>query len=393
MRASLLIPLIFLICGICQSPQLSSPKILPSFLDGQQSAPYTNANAIPDTQKEAAPSFFARLFRKTPPRHNVAIIVDTTSSMNTNDRGGECDKQRLTCELTGVQTLLSKLTPCKASKSPCGEATNGNVANAIDKVSLFTFPNVTIDTAMNDFNCTGKNPMVNRYSFPSPGASKYAPPSLPVTTLTYQIVSYSSDYRTSNSAPALNSDSDIVKAIGGKTGCPSMRAIGGESTYFAGAIYAAQASLIAERAVRPGSQNVMILITDGDAASRPNQMQPGTTSSGMYPSWSNQCGQAITAAQDATTAGTKVYAVAYGARLTGCSTDVSGTYKGYSACQTMEAIASSPAYFFSNYALGLPGSTCVSLSHPATNLNQILAEIANSIKPSRSLPKKRSGRA
>jgi hypothetical protein len=332
---------------------------------------------------------------KAPTPHNVAIIVDTTSAMSTVDR--QCnDESNLACALAGVRNLLNNLSPCRPSESTCGAATSGNVANAVDRVSLFVFPNVAVGTAINDYNCGSKGPTNEPYSTPTAGASTYAPSSWPAQTPTYRIVDYSSDYRISDMATTLNPDSDLVKAVGGTSGCPFMRPIGGMGTYYAGAIYAAQASLVAEQAARPDSVNVMILITDGFANSRQNQFQPGATDSGTYPSWVDECGQAIVAAKTATKAGTRVYAVAYGAASSPCVTDTSGPYRGYSPCRMMRSIASSHAYFFSSPMVFTPSgsqvpqrTTCDSASHSATNLNLIFTEIATSIKAARSIPKRR----
>ena len=57
---------------------------------------------------------------------------------------------------------------------------------------------------------------------------------------------------------------------------------------------------------------------------------PGaSTTSGVYPSTKQQCHQAITAAQWAAqqgVGGTRVYAVAYGATSSGCTTDTKPNY-------------------------------------------------------------------
>ncbi len=125
-----------------------------------------------------------------------------------------------------------------------------------------------------------------------------------------------------------------------------MQSPGGEGTYYAGAIYAAQASLVAAKAANPGSQNVMIILSDGDSnASKAQLAGSASTTSGVYPSTKNQCHQAVTAAQAATAAGTMVYTVAYGADSSGCSTDS----PSISPCQTMQQMASDSAKFFSDY--------------------------------------------
>jgi hypothetical protein len=202
-------------------------------------------------------------------------------------------------------------------------------------------------------------------------------------------VDYSSDYRTSDTVSDLNPTSDLVKAVGGASGCTGLKALGGESTYLAGAIYAAQASLIAERAARPGSRNVLILIAAGYANVRRDQMGPGATDSGTYPSWVNECEQAVAAARYVTAHGTRVYSVAYGAQSSGCAFDSLEPGRGITPCQTMRGIASSPAYFFSDYTQSFTGSNCMSAVHRDPNLIGIFTEIGNSIEARAPIVQKR----
>jgi hypothetical protein len=341
----------------------------------------------------------ASFFRKGPAKHNIAIVVDSTHILN--HKNGQSWNSSLGDALAGVRTLLGELSPCRANESTCHTRRNGIARDAVDVVSLFTFPNV--GTVENEYNCGKSGAHALPYTFPSPTATSLSPiaitylsraqsetlPEVPMTVpVTYQITPYSNDYRTSDSDPALNLDSRLVRSLGGKQGCSGLQAPGSMSTFYAGVIYAAQASLLAEQAARPGSQNVIILITDGDANSRGAQLHPSATGSGNYPSWVNECGQAITAARDAAIAGTRVYSVANWAPSTGCRTDVSGAYKGYSPCQTMQAIASSPGYFFSNYPSG-SDATCLSAAHPDADPNQIFTQIAKSIESSRSVTKQR----
>ena len=74
---------------------------------------------------------------------NVAMVLDTTASMASNDSDANCSNTRIHCALAGVQNLLQGLAPC-APSSP------KNGCTAFDQVSLFTFPNVRADTASND---------------------------------------------------------------------------------------------------------------------------------------------------------------------------------------------------------------------------------------------------
>ncbi len=353
-----------------------------------------NGNAIFVKQQAVVSTYFARLFGLasvdmvasaaaamrggvTPP-HNVVVIVDTTASMNDTDSSSDCNNTRLSCALSGVRTLLDELWPCASSQSTCGTASNGNVPNPVDVVSLFAFPNVTQSTVTYDSNCSGRYPTAQGYTFPAAGASNYSPGA---STATYRIVNFSSDYRVSDTAPTLNSPSMLTKASGGESGCPGMGAPGGEGTYVAGAVYAAQAALLAEQAANPGSRNVIILLSDGDVSARSSAMPGASTTSGSYPSTINQCHQAVTAAQAATAAGTTVYTVAYGAQSSGCSTDKIAI----TPCQTMQQSASSAATFFSDYAAS-GGSSCISSARPTTSLNQIFTEIGGDFTTSRLIP-------
>ena len=45
-------------------------------------------------------------------QYNVAIVVDTTSSMGDPDPDQNCNGSQIQCALSGVQVLLNSLTPC-----------------------------------------------------------------------------------------------------------------------------------------------------------------------------------------------------------------------------------------------------------------------------------------
>lgn len=313
--------------------------------------------------------------------YNVAIVVDTTASMNTADT--DCGSNtRLQCALAGVQVFLHDLFPCAQNEATCGTVTNGNVADSVDQVSLFAFPNVTLGTVGTDYDCSATTPTKEPYTFPSSSATTYAPSGS--STPTYQVVGYSSDYRASDTSASLSTTSNIVKAVNGVSGCTGMSAPGGEGTYIAGAIYAAQASLVAAKAAHAGSTNVMIILSDGDAGTTTSGAMTGaSTTTGTYPSTKQQCAQQITAAQAAATAGTKVYTVAYGSPSTGCAMDTSPTM---SPCTAMQNMASNARFFYSDYTQSGSGSTCQSAAQPTSNLNQIFTDIAGSLSVPRLIP-------
>jgi hypothetical protein len=163
---------------------------------------------------------------------------------------------------------------------------------------------------------------------------------------------------------------------------------GNIGTYYAGVLYAAQASLVAEQAANPGSQNVLIILSDGNATAPQSNgnmtgMPSPATNNGTYPSYKNECAQAVTAANYITSIGTKVYSVAYGSETSGCTTDTSRI----TPCQTMTQIASAPQYFYSDYQQTGSGSTCVSASNPNdTSIAQIFANIRTNFSQARLIP-------
>jgi hypothetical protein len=140
--------------------------------------------------------------------------------------------------------------------------------------------------------------------------------------------------------------------------------------------------------------------------STPNQEATGTIS-GVYPDFFDECQQAIVAGQYATSHGTRVYTVAYGAEDTGCgsgirpdyytdvtlvnlpsSPNVSFTLATLSPCVTMENVASSLQYFYSDYLQSGSGvsSSCVDNAHSVTSLTGIFQSIASTFSSPRLIP-------
>jgi len=361
---------------------VSTPCLATLTGEGVSCVPPANANAIVVKQQVTVAPTFMRLFgvssvtlaatataamrgsARTP--YNVAIVMDTTGSM---------DGARLRNAMNGAQVLLQSLSPCLASALSCGPVTpntsggGGNVANPGDRVALYAYPPVTAASAANDYNCPPLNqPTTAAYATPFPSTS------------TYRIVNFSSDYRTSDAAASLNSDSDLVGAVGATTSTGCLQAKGGYGTYFAQAIHLAQADL--RSTALPNVQNVIIVLSDGDAnatnTKTKSEMPGASTTSGTYVSTLNECQQAIAEAQAATAAGTRVYTVAYGASNSGCSTDVSPPI---SPCATLQQMASNASTFFKDNS-----SSCSSGARPTTDLNTIFTEIAGDLTVSRLIP-------
>jgi Flp pilus assembly protein TadG len=313
------------------------------------------SNAITVMQTATIPLFFARVFGKDtatitvqatasaagnqPKPYNIVMIIDTTASMNTND--GYCNgttQTRLTCAKLGGQQLLKGMFP------------------SMDKVALLTFPGVSSSTVSRQYNCNTDSPTTVAYN------------ASPV----YTILALGSDYKSADSDTSLATSSNLSRAFGGGgSSCnQGMSAVGGQGTYFADAINAAQAILLANATT--GTQAVMILLSDGDA---------GASSSNVGSSkYNDQCQQAVdaaTAAENNSTTKTWIYSVAYSSPTTGgCSTD--SPY--ISPCNTMKAIASSDDKFYAS------GGGCTSSVNNINDLVTIFARIQSSLTSPRLVP-------
>jgi Flp pilus assembly protein TadG len=321
---------------------------------------------------------------------NVAIVLDTTASMQTNDNDASCGNTRIYCALQGMQTLLTSLSPCTAS----GSGSNCAGGSAFDQVSLFTFPNIQANQASDDTSCPSSNPAIPNYYTPVRGANWTAPTG---KSATYQVTSYLYDYSSNGQANGtLNTSSPLGIAAGVSTSksCSGLQAPGGDGTYYAGAIYAAQSSLMAAQIANPGSQNALVILSDGDAQSTKISVSGTVQKAGTgtpqltvdYPASSNQCQQAIDAANFASSQGTTVYTIAYGASSSGCSTDKAGPLSGLSPCSALQAMATAPGNFYSDATASQNKGQCLSAGNPNLNLKQIFKSVATSFTVSRMVP-------
>jgi Flp pilus assembly protein TadG len=321
-------------------------------------------------------------------QYNVAMVVDTTNSMGSNDTDASCNNTRIYCALEGVQTMLGNLTPCTASSTSTS-------CTPFDQVSLFTFPPVQANTAQDDTTCPSSNPTIVPYSTPTPGAT-WTPTNFSSSNATYQLTNYLSDYSSTNKSGApLNTSSALTIATGGGVGtkqhpCNGLQTPGGDGTYFAGVIYAALSSLAAAQTANPGSQNALIILSDGDADS--SKITGGTNNGATYGSLQDQCAQAVAAAQTASSmTNTTVYSVAYGASSSGCASDVynsktNPTGTGITPCQTMQQMASSPATFYSDATASQNKGQCTSADNPNLSLTGIFKQVSTQFTVARLIP-------
>lgn len=343
---------------------------------------------------------------------NIAIVMDTTASMGSSDGGTQCSGTRESCALQGLRILLGYLYPCAL-----GQTCNSSGSSAVDSVSLFVFPAVTTGTggAANDYTCTDgrmSNPAIVAYTIPDTTPA-YTNGTAPASNLllpsgdTYQVIAFANDYKTTDTTTSLNAGSYIVIAAGGKSGCAGLQTPGGEGTYYAQVIYAAQAALAAEATANPNSKNAMIILSDGDATSCASNAYTtggacntkaeivgtegtlngtGTSSTNpngyknpTYPSAVGECGQAVMSAQYAASAGTTVYTIGYGSPTSGsCATDKTysatvttngGSWAaGKQACDALAAMASSQVNFYSD-----DGNGCQATAPSNQNLTKLTA--------------------
>lgn len=215
------------ISGVTVSMVAGYPQLKCFASTGVSCSGIDNANGIVVEERADVPMWFAGIFgittmpvtatstaglRGGPAKPlDIEIVLDTTHSMN--DADPSCSiagASRLQCAEAGVGTLL------------------GDLSYSSDQVGLMVFPGPTTATVANDYNCSGSNPSITPYA----------------SSTNYQVLGLGSDFKSSSSGSSLNSASDIVHATGGGGGgCPGMQAPGGEGTYYAGAINAAQNAL------------------------------------------------------------------------------------------------------------------------------------------------------
>jgi hypothetical protein len=196
-------------------------------------------------------------------------------------------------------------------------------------------------------------------------ATQYSPTSHPCPTQPNSTPYYSAnikyqigttlDATYNNGAGALVNTSPLVQAVGNGTSSPvvtgCVTAKGGQGSYAAEVLTKAKAAL----PVVAGTQNVIIFLSDGDFNASASQL---SNTSGKT---TKQCDQAIAAAQAATAAGYTVYAVAYGAASSGCSSGDT-----HNPCTTMQAIASDKTRFYTtNSSCQMTGSPNAVASLPS----------------------------
>ena len=242
---------------------------------------------------------------------DAMLVLDRTGSMCTDARGNpdpactDMENAR-----NGMKTFLSFMNP------------------ALDHVGLAVLPPASSMAAKCD----------------APKASNYDSSGSP-----YLLVPLSSDYKTGTD---LNDSSNLVSTI------DCVKAAG--STAYANAIDAAQAELVKDG--RPGTQKVIVFLSDGAANTGPSYYPASS------PYRATPCQQGITSAQTATAAGSSVYSIGYDVGHDICKSRDPNTGKTVSqgpALVALQGIASDSTQFYNQ--------------PDAAQLNTIFTKIANDI--------------
>jgi len=393
------------------------------------SNPAGGCNAIKVVETATEPTFFGKIFgfqsltiRATSiasasgggaiPYH-IMLVLDTTSSMGsgtdtgcvTGSSGKYTPEQ---CAQYGVQTLLGELAPCAVGLTSCGSS------SAIDEVGIMAFPGICSSTnsGITTATCPAAPSLTN-----TTANSRYAPDdfSCPATdppiasynnNPEYLVLGFGNDYRLSDTA-SINWNSDLVQTVGAGTNNCGMPTPGGEGTFYAGAIVAAQTYLTNNHT--SNVQDIMILLSDGNASASSTQMGGSvqqTVGSGQIAgmnghvfSATGECTQAVNAAnwakgvKQSDNTSTQIYSISYGSETSGCTSGESvPSIAGNPAntpCSTMAGISSTPLsqYFFSvPQTVNGNTSTICSGAVPITQLSQVFTTIGSMLETARLIP-------
>ena len=368
--------------------------------------------------------------------YNLAVIIDTTASMQTTIPGDkDCTTSQISCAVQGLEVMLQNMDPC-AQNTTCSSSTP-----YVDDVALFVFPAPSALFSLNNYKSQycglGATSVPYNFVNVTPGTSQNL--SMETAGLdagAYEIIPFNDVYKT-NDTSSLAAASALAEAVGATgSGCTGLSAPGGQGTYYAQVIYTAQAALVTQQTNNPTSKNVMIILSDGDAtacASGANTAAGGCNSKGeivaennptcaktggsclngtgtattnstgyqspTYPSALGECGQAVQAAQLATAAGTVVYTIGFGSETSGCATDktyttTAGSTDGAEAwpsgpysrtpCNAIAAMASNVNTFYSDNSGGCPSLSPANANF--SSLAQIFQAIVNGLSTPRMIP-------
>lgn len=291
------------------------------------------------------------------PPYNIALIIDTTGTMKDTDTSGDCGTGTYTaedCALEGVQTLLLDSNPCGTLQTCTSSG-----ATPVDAYSLFVFPMVTGDTAADDSNCGSSSPTTAPYTVPTHPTATWDSSGVLNGGSGYEVLNFAAGltYKATDLSTTLNTGDKLVNASGDGCTGNGLKVVGTKGTYLAQVIYEAGVALQQEQAARPGSDNAIIILSDGNmdatmqytksgstitgldlSSGTPAELQPtsGIASGGSYsqvngtkvPGWSSQantytypsavgqCGQSVQASYDVANKTSVIYSTPDGTSTT-----------------------------------------------------------------------------
>ena len=220
--------------------------------------------------------------------YNIAVVMDTTNSMTATAPAADgCGSgaTQIECAVSGLRIMLGIMDPC-ALNTTCSSATP-----YVDGVALFVFPAVAYSASntniKDDTVCNTTNPAIAAYTFKNVSSSNISNKSpgsstnliMPSTTGTYEVTNLSGSGVTGTSGEDAYGFDDMYRANDGQStplnsgyngtsadalavaagaaassnsSCQGLQAPGGEGTYYAQAIYAAQLALANRACVLSG---------------------------------------------------------------------------------------------------------------------------------------------
>jgi len=406
----------------CVSTTTYTALQLPPCVEFANACPTSACNAVQVTEQATVQTFFAKVFGVNTLNisatatasaagagvpHHIVVVLDSTASMGqgtdtdcSSGYAGSYTPEQ--CAQMGVQSLLALMQP--------------GTTTPIDEVALMTFPGLCNLSS----GCPSSTGTVPSY----PSVANYAsddtscPATDPGTTgynnnPAYLIVGFPGG-NTGTLTPGnylnpgtggLNAGSTLVDAIGagqvtnGGT-CSGLLTPGGQRTFYAGALIAAQQYLTENHTAHV--QDDIIFLSDGDAnspapspSSSPSDMGGSVSQTvsvagmnGYLFSSTDECTQAVSAADWAKGAvnsdgtATKIYSVAYGSESSGCSGD------SYTPCTTMQNISSGAGYFFSvdQSVNGTASVECSGAVSGISDMESVFTYIGGQITGSRLIP-------
>lgn len=304
---------------------------------------------------------------------DLEVVLDTTQSMTQSCGSGVTvtgvsNPTKLDCAKAGVRTLLQSVDPTKDEV--------GIVVFPAPSMSLGASPGYSLTAnstaATDETNCGSREtfgvtyPPWETYADSTASTTTGEIPSSALSFSTYhdslgdgysgyQVVPFTNNFLTSG---ALNLSSPVVQAVDwGETGCTSfpgnddygVKDIGGQGSYLAGAITAAQYELGQQPSTNSAGQTVtkaMIILSDGEfgaPSSSKDGVDPGATGNVGWTS-NTPCEDALNAATEAKDAGTLIFSIAYNSSGN-CGPDTgSGGLTNEGAAALMQALASTGDY-------------------------------------------------